>query len=340
MPVEAHWAVVTLLLLDTASLYFRAFYGVPESVTAPDGTPVNAIRGLLETMTRLLRQREPTRVVACLDADWRPAFRVAAIGSYKAHRVGADGGEDVPPSLARQVPVLLELLQAAGLATVGVAGFEADDVIGTLAHTTATAVASSGAGAAVEIVSGDRDLFQLVRDDAPVRVLYPGKRAGEWTVVDEAWLARTTGLEIAGRPGWVGDAYADVAILRGDPSDGLPGVAGVGAKTAASIINHFGSLAAALAAAAGGVTDGFPRGSSARIRQAREYLDAAETVVRIRRDVPLPEVASAAAIPADLERLTALAERWGVRGPVERLLEQLDRLAGAGAPPPGNGDAG
>ena len=106
------------MLLDSASLYFRAFYGVPDTVRAPDGTPVNAVRGLLDMISRLVRARHPARLVACWDADWRPAFRVAAVPSYKAHRLAADGGEDVPAALAQQVPLIEDVLHAAGLPIV------------------------------------------------------------------------------------------------------------------------------------------------------------------------------------------------------------------------------
>ena len=202
-----------LMLLDTASLYFRAYYGVPETLTAPDGTPVNAIRGLLDMIARLVRARHPGQLVACMDADWRPAFRVAAIPSYKAHRVGPDGGEEVPPALAAQVPVIEEVLAAAGVAMAGAPGYEADDVIGTL---------TARAAGPVEIVTGDRDLFQLVDDERPVRVLYTARGLAKLDVVDEA--AVTARYHIPGR------AYADYAVLRGDPSDGLPGVAGRGGE--------------------------------------------------------------------------------------------------------------
>src|SRR5205085_6518889 len=140
--------VGSLMLLDTASLYYRAFFGVPETVRAPDGTPVNAIRGLLDMISRLVRARHPAQLVACLDADWRPAFRVAAIPSYKAHRLAADGGEETPPALDAQVPVIEEVLGASGLAAVGQPGFEADDVIATLAARSA---------GPVDVVTGDRD---------------------------------------------------------------------------------------------------------------------------------------------------------------------------------------
>src|SRR5262249_6557413 len=211
--------VGSLMLLDTASLYFRAFYGVPETITAPDGTPVNAVRGLLDMITRLVRARHPARLVACLDADWRPAFRVAALPSYKAHRAGPDGvQEEVPPALAAQIPVIEQVLTAAGVAMAGAPGYEADDVIGTFtAH-------SPGP---VEIVTGDRDLFQLVDDAKPARVIYTARGLTRLDIVDEA--AITARYQIPGR------AYADYATLRGDPGDGLPGVAGVGDKTAAAL---------------------------------------------------------------------------------------------------------
>ena len=123
-----------LMLTDTASLYFRAFHGVPSSVTAPDGSPVNAVRGFLDMLATLVEAHRPGRLACCLDLDWRPQFRVDALPGYKAHRVaGPDGAEDVPDGLAPQVPVLLDVLAALGVATEGAAGYEADDVIATLA---------------------------------------------------------------------------------------------------------------------------------------------------------------------------------------------------------------
>src|SRR3954447_18429952 len=161
-----------LLLLDTPSLYFRAFYGIPESVTAPDGTPVNAVRGLLDFIARLVRDHQPTRLVAAMDDDWRPAWRVQALPSYKAHRVGPGGGDQTPDALAVQVPVIEEVFAALGVATVGVAGYEADDVIGTLA---------TRADCPVDVVTGDRDLFQLVDDVRGVCVVYTARGVGSAT---------------------------------------------------------------------------------------------------------------------------------------------------------------
>ncbi len=215
------------MLLDAASLYFRAFYGVPTTVTAPDGRPVNAVRGFLDMSARLVVAHRPDRFVACWDDDWRPAFRTDAVPSYKAHRQAPEGGEEVPDELGPQVPVIVDVLAAAGLSRVGAPGYEADDVIGTLA---------TRARGPVDIVTGDRDLFQLVDDARGVRVLYTARGGiGDLDLVDEAAVAAKYGVP--------GRAYADFAVLRGDPSDGLPGVKGVGEKTAAALITAFGSLA-------------------------------------------------------------------------------------------------
>ena len=213
------------MLLDTASLYYRAFYGMPETVTAPDGTPVNAIRGLLDAMARLVRDHRPQRLVACLDADWRPAFRVQAIPGYKAHRAEPDGSEQTPPGLAVQIPLITQVLIAAGVAIAEHAGYEANDVIATLA---------ARATQPVDVVTGDRDLFQLVDDKRQVRVLYTVKGLGRLEPVTEEDVAKKYDIP--------GDRYADFAVLRGDPSDGLPGVPGIGEKTAAALIRAFGDL--------------------------------------------------------------------------------------------------
>src|SRR3712207_9156086 len=222
------------MLLDAASLYFRAFYGVPTSVTSPDGRPVNDVGGFLDMTARLLTTHSPARLVACWDDDWRRAFRVEALPSYKAHRLAPDGSEEiVPDELSPQVPVLVDVLAAAGIARVGAPGYEADDVIGTLA---------TRAGRPVDVVTGDRDLFQLVDDARGIRVLYTARGIGDIEVVDEAAVTAKYGIP--------GRAYADFAVLRGDPSDGLPGVAGIGAKTAAALVTEFGDLTGIRAAVA------------------------------------------------------------------------------------------
>lgn len=298
-----------LMLLDTASLYFRAFYGLPDTITAPDGTVVNAVRGLLDMVARLVTDHSPTRLVACMDADWRPQFRVDALPSYKQHRLAPDGGEETPELLGPQVPVIEQVLDAIGIARLGVAGYEADDVIGTLAV--------RGPGP-VDIVTGDRDLFQLVRDDDPVtRVLYTAKGIRNLGYLDEAAVTEKYGIP--------GRAYAAFATLRGDASDGLPGVAGIGDKTAAALVNRFGTLEAMRAAVMSGIDDGFPAGARRKLEAASDYLDVAPKVVRVALDVPVPAGFDDAlpAEAADPEALVALCDRWGLDSPVNRVLTAL-----------------
>ncbi|WP_149180625.1 5'-3' exonuclease [Streptomyces sp. TRM49041] len=302
------------MLLDTASLYFRAYFGVPDSVKAPDGTPVNAVRGLLDFIARLVQDHRPDDLVACMDADWRPAWRVELIPSYKAHRVavetaaGLPDEEEVPDTLSPQVPVIEAVLDAVGVARVGVAGYEADDVIGTLA---------ARATGPVDIVTGDRDLYQLVDDSRGVRVLYPVKGVGTLQVADEEWLRGKYGVD--------GPGYADLATLRGDPSDGLPGVPGVGEKTAAKLLDAFGDLAGIMAALEDPAAKLTPA-QRKRLDEARDYLAVAPKVVRVADDVPLPPFDPALpAGPVDPVALRGLAEKWGLGGSLERLLAVLSR---------------
>ncbi|MEV7089062.1 5'-3' exonuclease [Streptomyces sp. NPDC093085] len=301
------------MLLDTASLYFRAYFGVPESVRAPDGTPVNAVRGLLDFIARLVQDHRPDALVACMDADWRPAWRVELIPSYKAHRVAEErpegpDQEETPDTLAPQVPVIEAVLDALGIARIGVAGYEADDVIGTLA---------GRAEGPVDIVTGDRDLFQLVDDARGVRVLYPVKGVGTLQIVDEAALREKYGVDGAG--------YLDLALLRGDPSDGLPGVPGIGEKTAAKLLDAYGDLAGIMAA----VDDPSSRltpSQRKRLDGARGYVAVAPTVVRVAGDVPLPEFDPALPRgPRDPAMVDALSTRWGLGGALGRLLATLPR---------------
>jgi 5'-3' exonuclease len=300
-----------LMLLDTASLYFRAYFGVPDSVRAPDGTPVNAVRGLLEFIDRLVKDHRPDDLVACMDADWRPQWRVDLIPSYKAHRVAEEresgpDEEEVPDTLSPQVPIIEAVLDALGIARVGVAGYEADDVIGTF---------TARAKGPVDIVTGDRDLYQLVDDARGVRVLYPLKGVGSLQLTDETWLREKYGVD--------GRGYADLALLRGDPSDGLPGVPGIGEKTAAKLLTEFGDLAGIMAA----VDDPTARltpSQRRRLDESRPYVAVAPKVVKVADDVPLPEVTTALPHgPRDGETVEALAERWGLGGSLRRLLTTL-----------------
>ncbi|WP_431975446.1 5'-3' exonuclease [Micromonospora haikouensis] len=296
-----------ILLIDAPSLYFRAYFGVPESAArATDGSPVNAVRGFLDMLTTLVRTRRPDRMVCALDHDWRPDWRVALLPSYKAHRVAAEGGEEVPDNLGPQVQVILDVLAAIGITAVGATGYEADDVLGTLSVTQP---------APAEVVSGDRDLFQLVDDARGVRLLYVGRGVAKLEDCDDA--------AVRARYGVPADRYADFAALRGDPSDGLPGVPGVGEKTAARLVDRYGGVAGILAAL-DDPGSGFAPGLRARLDAARDYLAVAPTVVRVALDVPLPELPTALPqVPADPDRLLELAERWNLAGSCRRLVDAL-----------------
>ncbi|MER7844863.1 5'-3' exonuclease [Kitasatospora sp. NPDC096077] len=300
------------MLLDSASLYFRAYYGVPDSLRSPQGEPVNAVRGLLDFIARLVHDHRPDELVACMDADWRPQWRVDLIPSYKTHRVAEEqeaaeaGEEEVPDTLAPQVPVIEQVLDALGIARIGSPGYEADDVIGTL---------TARAKGPVQIVTGDRDLFQLVDDARQITVLYPVKGMGNLQVTDDALLLEKYGVR--------GAQYADMAALRGDPSDGLPGVKGIGEKTAAQLINEYGDLAAIRAAA----LDLGSRLTPARRRNIVEgagYLDVAPKVVRVADDAPLPAFdPTLPREPVDPMTLEHLSARWGLGTSLHRVLEVL-----------------
>lgn len=304
------------MLIDAASLYYRAFHGVPDRRRSADAPPNNAIRGLVDMTASLIAHRRPAALVMCWDDDWRPAFRVEAIPSYKQHRLAAGDTtgttEDTPADLVPQVPLIVELLAALGIARVGAAGYEADDVIGTLVERTA-------GRRPVEVVTGDRDLFQLVDDAAGVSVLYAA-RGGvrDADLVDESWLVQKYGLAS-------GRAYAEMAVLRGDPSDGLPGVQGIGEKTAVQLLDTFGSLAGVLEALDRG-DDRLKGARRTRLEERREYLAAAPQVVDVARDAPVELDEAAMALPTALVDAAAvrdLVDRYDLGSPVGRLLDAL-----------------
>ena len=295
-----------LLLLDGASLWFRAYYALPESITAPDGRPVNAVRGFIDMVAALMTRTEPSRLAVCLDLNWRPQFRVDAIPSYKAHRVaeaapGTEESEEVPDSLTPQVDMIMDVLQAAGIATAGADGLEADDVLGTLA--------ARERNDPVVVVSGDRDLLQVAADEpVQVRVLYVGRGLAKAEMFGPAEVAAKYGVPLHR----AGDAYAELALLRGDSSDGLPGVKGVGEKTE-------------LRAAALDPSSDMAQGVRAKLNAASDYLDAALPVVRVvtDADVHLSRSDVIPAAPADSERLNQLAVELGVVNAVDRLVSAL-----------------
>ena len=282
------------LLLDSPSLVYRAFFALPRSITDPAGQPVNAVRGYLDMLSRLLTDHRPDGVLNVLDADWRPQWRVDAWPGYKATRA-----ED-PPELPAQFPILRAVLEAAGLPVAEAAGYEADDVLG------AVAIAAKD-DERLAVVTGDRDLLQLIRDPV-VWVLFPVKGTSEMIRFDEA--------EVLARHGIPPGRYVDYAILRGDPSDGLPGLPGVGSKTAARLVNEYSDLDELLAAG-----DRLPPRVAAALADNGPYLAAMRKVVPVASDAAWT---ATAAHPPDRDALAALAERHALDGPVERLEAAID----------------
>ena len=296
------------LLVDASSLLYRAYFSTPDSVRAPDGSPINAAHGFLGMLARLVADHDPARLACAVDEDWRPAWRVDLLPEYKAARVAGVatvGQTAADDEVGRQSVYVFKLLEGLGLAVVGLEACEAEDVIGTLAEREAAR------GARVAIVSGDRDLYQLVRDP-DISVLYPVKGVTEMLRVDEAEVTRR--YKIPGR------AYADFAVLRGDPSDGLPGVKGIGEKTAASLVNTYGSLDEIIKAAQAAPG----AGALSRVAAHLDYVERARKVVAIPRDLPLPEVDLDRPRKPAIPEVTALADALALTGAVGRLSAALE----------------
>ena len=299
---------MTLMLLDSGSLWYRAYYGMPDTLTATDGTPVNAIRGFLDMSARLITTYNPNRIVICLDGDWRPSWRVEVFPGYKANRLEDEESEEEaePDTLTPQIPILLDLLDEFGIAMVGVDDFEADDVMATYAHTHP---------GPTRIVTGDRDLFQLVDDERDIKVAYLAKGISAHDLVDLAFISQKYSIP--------GDRYALFATFRGDASDGLPGVKGIGEKGAALIASHFGTIDEALTAARES-DDRLPAALARKIVAGEAYLSIAPTVVNCARNVPLPQIELAVpSAPSDLSRIYELKERYSLGASVDRLITAL-----------------
>lgn len=295
-----------LLILDTASLYYRAFYGLPDSLRAPDGTIVNAVRGTIDFLSLLVEEYRPTAVIAAWDHDWRPAWRVMLLDSYKTHRLapGSDTDEDTPEELVPQIRLISQALDMLHIPVMGFAEAEADDVIGS--------VCQQWPGP-VDIATGDRDLFQLVTERR--RVLYTARGVKAHQIVDEASVRAEYGIEP-----W---QYVDFAVLRGDPSDGIAGVRGIGAKTAARLLGQFSDLAGIIEAAADDDSDLSPA-IRRNLLAAGSYLDAAAKVIRVRDDLPIGRIDARKPLDArDRADFDEFGRAWGLGSVASRALTAM-----------------
>ena len=298
---------MSLMLIDSASLWYRAYFGMPDTLLSPKGEPINAIRGFLDMSARLINIYKPNRLVACLEGDWRPSWRVELFPGYKANRVDEDGEEEEPDTLAPQIPVLLDLLEAFGIATFGVDDYEADDVIATL---------SKKEVGPIRIVTGDRDLFQLVDDKKDVKVVYLATGLTNHDLVDLTWI--TNKYEIPG------DRYALFAMIRGDASDGLPGLKGIGEKGAALLANTYPDLDSVLSAARK-ADDQLKPALIKRILESQDYAGIAPTLVNCALDVPVPEINHDLKYEKiDLNLVKKMQEEFGLGASVDRLLSAIE----------------
>ena len=298
---------MTLMLLDSASLWYRAYYGMPDTLVSPSGTPVNAIRGYLDMTARLISMYSPNRIVACIEGDWRPSWRVELFPEYKANRLEVEGEEEEEPeTLTPQIPILLDLLDEFGIPMLGVDDYEADDVMATFS------VREKGP---IRVVTGDRDLFQLVDDARDVKVVYLARGISQHDLVDTKWVADKYGIP--------GDRYALCAMFRGDPSDGLPGVKGIGEKGAALIANNFATVEEAIAGAKAG-HEALSKSLAQKIIDGSEYLKIAPTLVHCAKDVAIPKMdITMPRKPADLSEIYAMKEEFGLGASVDRLISAL-----------------
>ena len=297
---------MTLMLLDSASLWYRAYFGMPDTLVSPSGEPVNAIRGYLDMTARLLSIYKPNRLVACIEGDWRPSWRVDLFPEYKANRLDEEGAEEEPDTLGPQIPILLDLLEAFGIPLVGVDDYEADDVMASFA------VRENGP---IKIVTGDRDLFQLVDDKRKVSVVYLAKGISNHDHVDLKWISDK--YEIPG------DRYALFAMIRGDASDGLPGIRGIGEKGAAIIAKNFETLPEVMAAAKKDDERLTPN-LRKKLLESTEYAKIAPKLVFCALDVPLPKMdLSLPKKPDNLDEIYQYQKDYGLGASVDRLIAAL-----------------
>jgi len=297
---------MTLMLLDSASLWYRAYFGMPETLVSPAGMPVNAIRGYLDMTSRLLTKYQPNRLVACLEGDWRPSWRVELFPDYKLNRLDESGAEEEPDTLGPQIPILLDVLDALGIPMVGVDDYEADDLMATFS------VKQNGP---IRIVTGDRDLFQLVDDSRDVKVVYLAKGISNHDLVDLSWIEKK--YEIPG------DRYSLFAMIRGDSSDGLPGIRGIGEKGAAAIAKQFKNLSEVMRAAESGDERLTPN-LRKKLLESADYALIAPKLVSCALDVAIPEMKiDLPSKPNSFEKIIALKDEYGLGASIDRIISAL-----------------
>ena len=297
---------MTLMLLDSASLWYRAYFGMPDTLLSPSGMPVNAIRGYLDMTSRLLVKYKPDRLVACLEGDWRPSWRVELFPDYKLNRVDEEGEEDEPDTLGPQIPVLLDVLDALGIAMVGVDDYEADDLMATFS------VKQQGP---IRIVTGDRDLFQLVDDKRDVKIVYLAKGISNHDLVDIRWINDKYQIP--------GDRYALFAMIRGDSSDGLPGIRGIGEKGAANIANQFSSLGEVMKAAESS-DERLTANIRKKLLESAAYAAIAPKLVGCALDVSIPQMEISMPLrPKSMKKIEELKEEYGLGASIDRIVSAL-----------------
>jgi 5'-3' exonuclease len=295
------------MLLDSASLWYRAYYGMPDTLLAPDGTPVNAIRGYLDMTARLVGMYNPNRIVACLEGDWRPTWRTDLFPDYKANRLDDEGEEEEPDLLSPQIPILLDVLEAFGIALVGVDNYEADDVMASFA------VREKGP---IRVVTGDRDLFQLVDDKRDVAIVYLAKGVSQHDLVDIRYVANKYGIP--------GERYALFAMIRGDASDGLPGIRGIGEKGAAVIANQFHTMEDVMASAYDESDARLTPLLRKKLIASADYAAIAPQLVHCALDIDLPQIdISKPKKPNSMDEIYQYKNDYGLGASVDRLISAL-----------------
>ena len=300
---------MTLLVLDSASLWYRAYYGMPDTLLSPDGEPVNAVRGYFDMVSRLILQYKPNRVIAAIEGDWRPSWRVELFPDYKANRVDDEGGEEEPDLLTPQIPIILDGLDALGIPVIGVDDFEADDIMATL---------SKSEPGPIRLATGDRDLFQLIDKEKDVKVIYLAKGIANHDLVDENWVEKKYGIP--------GNRYALFAMIRGDASDGLPGIKGIGEKGAAELARNFENLSELILAFESN-SEKLPEKYKKKISESRSYVDVMEKLVMCATDVPVPR------IPLKFDKNKIKTDRiithesdYGLGTSIDKMLTALNKL--------------